>query len=457
MTRAGCFVTTGLVLMAPASPPAAQSATPSSIFRVFLRAGDALPSYGQAALVGDRVIFTLLVGGDESKRRRYQLVDLPAREVDVDRTAAYADAVRGAHYAATRGESEFAGMTADVSRTLDVLPGIADPGLRLTVAERARERMAEWAGRSYGYRAGDLAVLEKMFDVVLAELRTAAGRTRIAVELSSRPVPGEREPLRPAPDTAESVRTALAAAAAADEGVERVAILAVAEDVVAGSPELAGLRREVETRLRAERTADRAYADLSGRLLREADAALAAGDPAAVEVLASDLEVRDRQLGGLRPRLARDLARQLELKLVAARAQRAALDHYARVRPLLLDYEHRIRPVLVTLDGLRPVVLAVRDMRYTSFDRLRAAQARIETAASLLDDGAPPDDLADVHATLTSAVHLCREALARRLQAATSGAAATARDASSAAAGALLLLSQARDDLVARLFPPKPR
>lgn len=452
MTRAAYLVTTCFVLIAPAD----QSPPPSSVFRVFLQAGDALPSYGQAAIVGDRVIFTLLVGGDDSPRRRYQLVDLPAREVDVDRTAAYADSVRGAHYAASRGESEFAEMTADVSRTLDALPGIADPLERLELAERARERMVEWAARSYGYRAGDLAALEDLFDVVLAELRTAAGQVRIAVELSSRSVPGAREPLRPSPDTAESVRTALAAAAAADEGIERVAILEAAADVLAGSSGLTGLRGEVEARLRAERAADRAYADLAGRLTRAADAALAGGDPEAIAELAADLTERDRQLGGLRPRLARDLARQLEMKLVAARAHRAALDHYARVRPLLLDYERRIRPVLVTLDGLRPVVNAVRDLRYTAVDRLRTARERLQAAGALLEDRAPPDDLADVHATLASAVYLAREAIARRLQAAASGAEATSRDASSAAAGALLLLSQAREDLVARLFPPKP-
>ncbi len=452
MTRAACLVTTCFVLIAPA----AQSPPPSSVFRVFLLAGDALPSYGQAAIVGDRVIFTLLVGGDDSPRRRYQLVDLPAREVDVDRTAAYAESVRGAHYAATRGESEFAEMTADVSRTLDALPGIADPLERLDLAERARERMVEWAARSYGYRVGDLTALEDLIDVVLAELRTAAGQARIAVELSSRTVPEAREPLRPSPDTAESVRTALAAAAAADEGVERVAILETAADVLAGSPALTGLRGEVETRLRAERAADRAYDDLAGRLIRAADAALAAGDPAAVEELEADLADRDRQLGRLRPRLARDLARQLALKMVAARAHRAALDHYARVRPVLLDYERRIRPVFVTLDGLRPIVNAVRDLRYTSVDRLRTARERLQIAGDLLEGRAPPDDLADVHATLTSAVYLAREAIARRLQAATSGAEATSRDASSAAAGALLLLSQARADLVARLFPPKP-
>jgi hypothetical protein len=69
----------------------------------------------------------------------------------------------------------------------------------------------------------------------------------------------------------------------------------------------------------------------------------------------------------------------------------------------------------------------------------------------------PPDDLADVHATLVSAVHLAREGVARRQVAAATATSASAREAASAAAGALLLFQQAKGELVARLFPPRPQ
>ena len=145
-----------------------------------------------------------------------------------------------------------------------------------------------------------------------------------------------------------------------------------------------------------------------------------------------------------------------QLTREAARAYRAALDHYDEVRRDLIAYERRIRPVLSALDGLRPIVDAVREMRYTSFDRLSTAATRLEGASRTLEAAPPPGDLEDVHATLVSGVHLAREAIARRRTAAATAGGSFSRDASSAAAGALMLIGQARSDLVARLYPPRP-
>jgi len=435
----------------------AQNPTPGSTFRVFLKSGDPLPSYGEAAIVGDRVIFTLLVGAETDISRRYQLVDLPTEEVDLDRTVAYANALRGAHYAATRGEAEFAEMTAELSRTLDTLPGITDPGERLNVAEQAHERMRDWRRRSYGYRADDVEALEQLFGVVLTELRSETGAGQLSVELSSGGGAVAREPIRPAPDTEESVRLALAAAAVAETGEERLAILGAAESVLSGSAARSTLLTEVLSRLDAERAAEVSYAALAHELTERADLALNRGEAGAFTGLVSDLDRRDVELGRMRPRLVRALRRQLDLKRTAAEAYHAALDRYSKMRPALLAYERNLRPMLSTLDGLRPVLDALREFRFTSYDRLETAAARLDAALSGLAAIEPPEDLADVHATLVSATHLAREAVARRQRAAATASAATDRDAASAAAGALLLVGQARSDLVARLFPPKPQ
>ena len=279
----------------------------------------------------------------------------------------------------------------------------------------------------------------------------------LAVELSSGTAPGRAEALRAGPDTNESVRLALKAAAVAETGAERVAILEAAEGVLAEASDREVLLAEVRTRLEAEREADARYARLSRELVSEAEAALERGDPEAAGSLLDDLRRRDEALGRLRPRLIRELARQLQVKLQATEAYRAALDHYAAVRPALLGYEREVRPALATLDGLRPIIEAVGEMRHTSFDRLLLAATRLESAQRLLAEVAPPEDLADVHATLISAVHLAREAVVRRQAAAASGAGDSTRDAASAAAGAAMLVSRARGDLVARLFPPKPQ
>ena len=434
----------------------AQSPPPGSVFRVFLVSGDPLPSYGEAAIVGDRVVFTLLVGAETDPRRGYQLLDLPTTEVDLDRTVAYANSVRGAHYAATRGEAEYAAMTADVSRALGELPGVADVAARLRAAEAARERMRVWAERSYGYRRGDLEALEELFDVVLAELREDAGVTRIAVELSANGLQRAGEPLRPSPDTAESVELALKAASIADTGAERLAILKSAEAVLTGAGGHDDLAARVRARTAAEEVAESRYGALVRSQVQQADAALGRGDPAAVAAIVEGLDARDLELGRMRPRLVRELRRQLDLTLSAARAYRAALDHYNAVRPTLIAYERRVRAALSTMDGLRPIIEAVREMRFTSFDRLGTAATRVEGASRALEAVTPPRDLEDVHATLVSGVYLAREAIGRRRTAAATAAGSFSRDAASAAAGALLLMGQARSDLVARLYPPKP-
>lgn len=456
MTSAGRVVSCALAVVGLAGWVTAQTVEPGSTFRVFLKGGDPLPSYGEAAIVGDRVIFTLLVGGETDIRRRYQLVDLPTDEVDLDRTVAYANALRGAHYAATRGEAEYAEMAAAISRALDTLPSIADPVERLQAGELAHERMREWSRRSYGYRAEDVEALEDLFGVVLAELRSDAGMTQLSIELSSGSDLRSAEPLRAPPDTGESIRLALAAASAADTGSERLAILGAAESVLVESALEPGLLLEVRERLEAERAAEAGYAALSRELTEAADQGLRRGDPQAVARLMRVLEARDRELGQVRRRLVRALRRQLDVKLEATEAYRAALDHYAKVRPVLLGYERRVRPALSTLDGLRPILEALRELRFTSYDRLATAGARLDEAQLTLESVDPPGDVLDVHATFVSAVHLAREAVARRREAAATASAATDRNAASAAAGALMLVGQARSDLVARLFPPKP-
>jgi hypothetical protein len=106
-------------------------------------------------------------------------------------------------------------------------------------------------------------------------------------------------------------------------------------------------------------------------------------------------------------------------------------------------------------DGMRPMLEAIRDMRGTPFERLTIAYERLRAFAADLARVTPPTDLADVHATLSSSVHMAVEACERRRRAVIVASLADARDASSAAAGAVLLADQARQSLVRRLFPPR--
>jgi hypothetical protein len=445
-----CGVSAGLVLVATVALTGDQS---GAIFRVYLDSGDALPSYGEPAEVGDRMVFTLLMG-EPAGRQRLQLVDLPSAAIDLDRTRRYANAVRADFYARHLGEIEYLAVTADVARTLDVLATVDDPRLRLALAEQAQTRLAVWSRRSYGYRAGDVERLFDLFDGVLAELRAATGDTRFTFDLVSGPVPPEVEPLVPAPGLRESIGLALAAAAVADDGPSRLAILRGALAVAGDEAGFDDLRRELVRRRELETAADHAYAALGDDVRARATAFLEAGDVGAIAALDAELAARDRLLGAARPKILARLRAELEDVRMRAEAYRADLNHYARVKTDLLAFERRVRPALTTLDGLAPVLGAIRDETGPRYERLLAVEARIAEIAVTLVRVVPPDDLVDVHATLASAVEMARQAAARRRLSIVTDRGALSREASAAAAGALLLSRQARETLVVRLYPP---
>ena len=426
----------------------------ASMFRVFLTDGQAIPSFGESAVVGDRVIFTIIVG-DGGARTAMQLVSLPASTVDVARTARYAEAMRAARYAATNGEADYAAMTAEVERSVAQLTKIVDPKKRLELAEEAKRRLLTWSQEHYSYRADDVQKLAGMFDEVIAELRVAVGESRFAFDLVAGSAAAEFEPLLPLPTLRESVSMALAAARVSDLGAERLAILRAASAASGSVAATEDLSAAVNQRLEMEQSADDAYATLAATLLSRADAAMRRADVDAVAEARKQAIERDRALGSLRPGELAALMSNLDAKLEATRAYRLALDHYAYARRGRLDYEKRVRPTMSGFDGLRPMLEAIRDMRGTPFERLTIAYDRLRSFAADLARVTPPTDLADVHATLSSSVHMAVEACERRRRAVIVASLADARDASSAAAGAVLLADQARERLIGRLFPPR--
>ena len=83
------------------------------------------------------------------------------------------------------------------------------------------------------------------------------------------------------------------------------------------------------------------------------------------------------------------------------------------------------------------------------------AQTRLSAFDATLADLTVPSDLLACHSALQSVISLAREACVRHRQVLIAPRSAMSADASAAAAGAELLLTQARQDLVTRLFPPK--
>jgi hypothetical protein len=430
-----------------------QIAEPGSTFRVFLRDGTALPAYGESARVGDRLVFTLLIG--EADDARLQLMSLPLDAVDVDRTARYAEAMRAAHYAATRGEADYAAITAEVQRALEQLTAIEDPDRRVALAEEAKRRLLSWSRENHSYRARDIAELGALFDDVIGELRAAAGDSRFSLDLRAGPAAPATEPLLPAPTLRDAIDLALVAARAADVAEDRLAILAAAIFAAGAGPDAADLIGRLERERDAEIAATGEYARLIDEAERQSLEAMRAGDVGAAQAARTAALDADRRLGHRRPAPMQALVAALDARLERTRAHRLALDHYALARPALLAYERRMRPVLSGLDGLRPVLTAVEEMRSTAYARLEAASDRLARLRALAGRVTPPDGLTDVHATFLSALHLAEQACARRRLAVATTSMPVAREASSAAAGAQLLAAQARETLVVRLFPPK--
>ena len=423
-----------------------------AVFRVFLKDGKGLPSYGESATTGDRVVFTLIIGGVREKPA-LQLVSLPASVIDIDRTSRYADAIRAAHYASTRGDLDYVAMTQEVQRAVTELGAVKDPLKRLELAQGARDRLITWARMTYGYRSTEVRELISLLDDVITQLEAATGKKSFALELRANT--HGQEPLLPVPDVAESVALAMAAATACDNDDERLAILRVAAKMAEALPPDSLVRLAATREFNAESTANTAYAALAAEIRAQAEAAKKKGDTAALAKMTETVQARDKALGGRRPQLVAGLLAELEAMVASTKTVNDTLVRYTRVRAHLLAYERSIRPVLSGLDGLRPILNAIRETRYTSYDRLVVASDRLKKYITVVATMQAPEELADVHATLGSALSMADHACAKRRLAVAIMSGPSAEQASSAAAGALLLFDQMRTQLVQRLYPPK--
>ena len=454
--RLGCWCVWIVVCVVLAPPAFAQTTpqadAPTATHRVFLAGGEALPAYGEWARIDDRVVFMLVIG--DGGARQLQLMSLPVSAVDLDRTNRYNEAVRAAHYAATRGEAEYQAVTQDVGRAIDQLAGVADKKQRLGMAEEARSRLLAWTRNSYNYRADDVRELTALFDEVIADLKTAAGQSAVSFELQSGPAAPDYEPTQPAPSLRASVQLALAASLAADLLEDRMAVLRAAQLALGSDAESADLRAAVASALGQEQAASAAYAKLTALFTARADAAVRRGDVASIEAMLDGLPARDESLGHRRPAAVRELRETLLASLIRAREHRLALDHYRFVRASLLAYERQVRPVLLGLERLGGVLRQVRRQASVDVQRLEDGIRSLSTMLSDLEKISAPDDVAPVHAMLASALQMAREACRHRRLAVVTSKMSYAQDASAAAAGALMLTEQARQTLVQRLSPP---
>lgn len=439
------------------SPSPHLPSSPVPQLPVFLHDGTVVFSHGEcAALPGELVCVVRLEGGDGHVS--HDLLTLPIARVDLERTMEYVRAVRAAHYGATRGEREFAELTASLARALEELRSSTDRDRQLGIALVARRRLASWSADHFGYRADETRDLVSLLDEVIAELRLAAGDRTFAFDLVATPPPAPPVPLRSSPSPDERLSAALAAAGLTEVAAERLAILRSAQRAAAALPGVdATLRARVAAALDAEEALERRYRALIDEVTTRADEAVRRGRPAVVRQLLREVETRHVRLGGRRTREVAALTARLQIELEQAMAQQEAFARWTQIRAQLFAYEVRVRPVFGAWDHQRAVLEALRHGQPPRPAALDAAVRRFGSAEALLDSLRPLPELAASHALLQSAVRLARQGLTLGQRLAVAPNADIARNASAAVAGADLLVGQARADLIVALNPRRVR
>jgi hypothetical protein len=450
------FGVVGLLALAPAS----WAAGDATAFRVFLRDGSSLSSFGEFARVADRVVFSMRVGS--APDAPLHLVNLPVDRVDWERTQRYAEAARAARYIETRAETDYAGLSNDVARVLNDVVRMDDASVRLALIEDARRRLAVWPQQHYNYRDAEVRQMLGLLDEAIADLRGAErpGEFSLNLVAFAAPLPAS-EALLPEPDPQEALAQILTAAEAADSAPERSALLSVLLEALDRDGALldaawaSSARTRAQAALDAERLLDRRYQSLSERIMGLAETRARRADVRGVERLLAQIRREDETLGLARPDAVDSLVAAVQERLDAARRLRLARDRWELRRPVFGEYGVAINRPMYLLAELDAPLDDIKALAGSSPSALARIERLVTRILKLTSDVTPPEEFAAAHALLVSAAHLAEAAARHRRDATLANDIARAWDASSAAAGALMLGARARTDIRTLLQPPQ--
>jgi hypothetical protein len=455
--RGGPLAAAGLVLAIAAAPGGAAAAdgaapaAPASTYRLFLLDGSSVATVGEFARTGDRVVVTIGLGD------RLTMTTVPAAQVDWTRTQRYTAAVRAAHYGATRGEADFAAMSAVVARTLSDIAITPGRAAQLALAERARKQLADWPRDHHGYRAEEVRQTLALLDEVIAGLRAATGQTSFDVAFVANVLPPPAEPVLPPPTLQEAIEQALRLTALAAPGAERTALAADAQTLLAAAPVapwVGAARARVERLLDGERRLDARYASLTQATVRALDRPGRGHDVGALLKVRAQVVERDAALGRTRPDTVQGLLALVDERLDAARRLQLARDAFATRLPALRRYRRDTAPWLDLLTRHRQTLDDIRALSGPSPDRLAALNLALARLAPLLKTLDVPADARSAHASMLGALGLAETASRDRARAIETQNLAVAWEASAAAAGALQMADRAARDVAALLRAP---
>jgi hypothetical protein len=440
-------------------PAAAFAQTASPLYRVFLTDGSTLSSYGEWIKVDDRIVFSMPVT-PAADAGQLHLVSLPVDRVDWTRTTRYADAVRAAHYGASRGDEDFARLSADVAEALNEIALLKDPAEQLFRAERARRALADWPATHYGYRAKEVHEILGSLDEVIGGLRAAAGLGRFDLALMANTPPPPGETIAPPPDQQEIVQQLMTAAAVVDTPEEKVSlfqtVVGILDHAVDYLPEswAATIRSTALASIAEERAIDASYRKLRETTLASAARYAADADVRNLEKLRTTLDAADGKLGRRRVADVMAISATIEVQLEAAHRLRLARDQWLLRVDRLRAYQRETSAPVAAIGRLRTRLDDIRTLAGPSPWRLRPLIEVLGRQARILSRIDPPAELTSIHALFRSAAEMAYNAAQLRLDAVEAADLDVARRASSAAAGSILLLSRAHAELDAALRPP---
>ena len=382
-------------VLAAIFPSIAAAQAPSRVlFRVFLSDGRVLSSYGEWARLDDRVIFSMPTQLSRDPVELH-LVTIPAKRVDWPRTERYAESVRAAAYAATRGDADFAAFSSEVARVLNDVARIEDPASRLRTAERARQKLADWPAAHYGYRIGEVRSALGVLDEVIAQLRVAVGITRFDLSLSANaPLAEPPPPPLPPPTDAELVEQFVAAASVAESPVERIGLLKTVMRLIDRAMAMmpgewaSRMRRVVTGELDREQRAEQAYNDLRTRTLEEANKLAARGRAADLEKLRDKVREEDRRLGGQRPGDIAALLDTIDLEATAAIAAREARQVYEKRSPVYRKYRRSTNGAFKVFTDAAIALEQVRSMTGPAVSAIGPLTKRLASTSPRLSESA---------------------------------------------------------------------
>ena len=316
--------------LAPAGAADGRAPGAAPSYRIFLTDGTPIVSFGEFARANGRVVFTIPIGSPANPDT-IQVVSLPDSVVDWDRTDRYTDAVRHQFYASTRGEDDYAALTGDVARALGEIAFVGDPGSKLAIAADIRRQLLEWPAAHFGYRSADVRELTALVEEAISGIRAGSGQRTFDLSLVAM-VEAPSEPLLPEPQLKDVLDSATVVARMTDSRRERLTLQESIVAVLDRSKRLvprdwySSTRKGLTGSITLERQADRAYADLTSRTLRDASKREADADVAALERLVLDARKEDARLGHLRPETMQALLASLSASTAKAREKRQAID-----------------------------------------------------------------------------------------------------------------------------------